>query len=43
MLAQLLSIESRRVQRHIADLKIQSQIRRIGPVKGGHWEVVGKR
>jgi ATP-dependent DNA helicase RecG len=41
-LAQRLSIESRRVQRHIADLKTQGLIHPIGPDKGGHWEVVAK-
>lgn len=28
------------VQKHLARLKIDGRIRRIGPDKGGHWEVV---
>ena len=28
------------VQKHLAKLKKDDRIRRIGPDKGGHWEVV---
>jgi len=29
------------IQKHIANLKAAGRLRRIGPDKGGHWEVVG--
>ena len=29
------------IQKHIANLKSAGRLRRIGPDKGGHWEVVG--
>lgn len=35
-----LSISRQAVQKHIARLKSAGRIRRIGPDKGGHWEVV---
>ena len=37
-----LSIAPRNVQVHIKKLQEQGIIRRIGPDKGGHWEVVEK-
>ena len=29
------------IQKHLANLKASGRLRRIGPDKGGHWEVVG--
>ena len=37
---QRLGIKSRNaIQKHIANLKSAGRLRRIGPDKGGHWEV----
>ena len=36
-----LGISRQAVQKHIANLKKSGRLRRIGPDKGGHWEVVG--
>ena len=29
------------IQKHLAHLKSAGRLRRIGPDKGGHWEVIG--
>ena len=29
------------VQKHISNLKKMGRLRRVGPDKGGHWEVIG--
>jgi ATP-dependent DNA helicase RecG len=41
-LAAILNIGERRVRRHITGLKASGLLKRIGPDKGGHWEVVPK-
>ena len=41
-LAEMLGISRRAVAKHIAALQAGRRILRIGPDKGGHWEVVGK-
>lgn len=41
-LANLLGISRRAVAKQIASLKEKEKIRRIGPDKGGHWEVLEK-
>jgi ATP-dependent DNA helicase RecG len=41
-LAQLLGISQRAVEKQIAKLKAENKLRRIGPAKGGHWEVDDK-
>ena len=41
-IAEDLSIAPRNIQVHIKKLQEQGLIRRVGPDKGGHWEVVGK-
>lgn len=38
-IADELSITAKAVEKHLANLKAASIIRRIGPAKGGHWEV----
>ena len=38
-LAELLGISSRAVEKQIANLKDKGILKRIGPDKGGHWEV----
>ena len=40
-LAQAVGITDRAIKKQIEKLKAQGLIRRIGPDKGGHWEVVG--
>ena len=39
-LADELGISTRAVEKHLARLKKQNKIRRVGPAKGGHWEIV---
>ena len=39
-LAVHVAISDRAVKKHIERLKAQSRIRRIGPDKGGYWEVI---
>ena len=34
-----LGITRSTIQKHIANLKAAGRLRRIGPDKGGHWEV----
>lgn len=36
-----LGISRQAVQKHIANLKKSGRLRRVGPDKGGHWEVIG--
>ena len=35
-----LAINRSAIQRHIANLKAAGRLRRVGPDKGGHWEVI---
>ena len=39
-IAELLGLTSRAVEKHIAALKNAGCLKRIGPAKGGRWEVV---
>jgi ATP-dependent DNA helicase RecG len=39
-LADTLGITTRAVEKQIARLRGQGRLRRVGPAKGGHWEVV---
>ena len=41
-LAESLGISTRAIEKQIAKLKEKGRLKRIGPDKGGHWEVVGK-
>ena len=41
-IAEKLGVSSRAIEMQIAKLKKNNIITRIGPAKGGHWEVVGK-
>ena len=36
-----LGINRSAIQKHLSNLKATGRLRRIGPDKGGHWEVVG--
>jgi len=38
-LSEKLNINSSAIQRHIDTLKTQQLIERIGPAKGGHWQI----
>ena len=40
-LAERLMISRRAVAKHIAALQMSGELRRVGPDKGGHWEVIG--
>jgi len=39
-IAKMIGITQRAVEKQIAKLREEGRIRRIGPDKGGHWEVV---
>ena len=39
-LASILKKSTRTIERKIADLKKEGRLKRIGPDKGGHWEVI---
>ena len=39
-LARTLNISTTAVEKNIKLLKEQGQIERVGPAKGGHWEVL---
>jgi ATP-dependent DNA helicase RecG len=38
-LATLLNVTERSIERNIQKLQIEKRLRRVGPDKGGHWEV----
>ena len=40
-LAEQLSVSRRAITKQIKNLREAGKLRRIGPDKGGHWEVVG--
>ena len=40
VLSEKLGIHESAVQKHLDILKIKKAIKRIGPDKGGHWEIV---
>ena len=39
-LAETLAISTRAVEKQIVRLRNEGRLRRIGPAKGGHWEVI---
>ncbi|PKN31131.1 MAG: hypothetical protein CVU64_00265 [Deltaproteobacteria bacterium HGW-Deltaproteobacteria-21] len=39
-LAEALTISTRAVEKQIMRLRNEGRLRRIGPAKGGHWEVL---
>lgn len=41
-LAELIGITPKAVEKHIAKMKAEGILKRIGPDKGGHWQVVEK-
>jgi len=40
-IARVIGITSRTIERALAKLRVSGKIKRIGPDKGGHWEVRG--
>ena len=40
ILADTLQISIKTVEKHLKNLREQGLIRRVGPDKGGHWEIV---
>ncbi len=42
-LAKRIGISSRAIEKHIYNLKEKGVLKRVGPDKGGHWEVTGKK
>ena len=41
-MSEVIGVERSTVARAIAKLKRTGVLRRVGPDKGGHWEVIGK-
>lgn len=41
-LADKTKLSKRNIERHLQELKAQGRLKRIGPNKGGHWEVLTK-
>ena len=39
-LADVIGITQRAVEKQIANLRKEGRLRRIGPARGGHWEVM---
>ena len=39
-LAELIGISQRAIAKHMATLQSSGRVRRVGPDKGGHWEVI---
>jgi ATP-dependent DNA helicase RecG len=39
-LAESLAVSTRAVEKQIAKLREEGRIRRIGPARGGYWEVI---
>lgn len=40
-LAERIGISAKAVEKHLSNLKADGIIKRIGPDKGGHWEIIG--
>ena len=39
-LAELVGVSPKAIEKHLAKLKAEGLLVRIGPDKGGHWEVI---
>ena len=39
-LAEILSINQSAVQKHLIKLQQKGLLKRVGPAKGGHWEII---
>ena len=40
-ISEIVGINQSAVQKHLTTLKEKGIIKRVGPAKGGHWEVIG--
>jgi len=40
-LAAAIGVTTRTIERNIKNLQIRGRLRRVGPDKGGHWEING--
>ena len=43
VLSSILGISERAVSKQLKNLQVQGRLRRIGPDKGGHWEVLEEK
>ena len=41
-LSMIIGVAKRSIERNINKLQEESKLKRIGPDRGGHWEVIGK-
>lgn len=39
-MANVIGISSRAIEKHLSKMKDNKAIKRVGPAKGGHWEVI---
>ncbi|HOC85109.1 MAG TPA: HTH domain-containing protein [Methanoculleus sp.] len=39
-LARIIGVTNRAIKKQIEKLKQQGRLRRVGPARGGHWEVL---
>ena len=39
-LSEIVGISSRKIEENIKKLKVQGKLKRIGPAKGGYWEII---
>ena len=39
-LAEALAVTTRAIEKQLAKLQEQGRLRRVGPARGGHWEVL---
>ena len=42
-ISEVVGIAPRNVQEHLRKLQAQGIIRRVGPDKGGHWEIIKEK
>jgi len=41
-MAETLGISERAIEKNLRNLREQNLIARVGPAKGGHWEILGE-
>ncbi|MFP4527722.1 MAG: HTH domain-containing protein [Candidatus Kapaibacterium sp.] len=41
-LAEILSVSDRTIERDLSKLKELNKIKRIGPAKGGYWQIISE-
>ena len=39
-MARIIEVSTRSIERNLEALQTQNKIKRIGPAKGGHWQIV---